>query len=81
VQEALELSNLLPQHVWRVADTADDTESTSVGDGGCELRAGSNIHASKKNGVVDLQEIGRNRLDLLCSNTISQVSLGCSGRQ
>jgi hypothetical protein len=74
VQEALELGNLLPQHVWRVADTTDDTETTSVGNGGCKLGASCNVHTSKQNWVVDLEEIGGDRLDLLCSYKISQVS-------
>jgi hypothetical protein len=78
VQEALELGNLLPQHVWCVADTADDTETASVGDGGGELRTGRNVHASKQNGMLDSQKLGGHRLDLFCI-LISQVSLVSHG--
>jgi len=65
LQEALELSNLLLEHVWRVADTSNDTETSGICDSSGELRASGNVHASKEDGVVDLQEIGRDRSDLL----------------
>lgn len=66
-QEALQLGDLFPQHVWGISDTTDDTETTGVGNCGGELRAGGNVHAGEDDGVVDLEEIRRNGLDLLCS--------------
>jgi hypothetical protein len=80
VQEALEFSNLLPQHVWRVADAANDTETASVGNGSGELRTGRDVHASKQNGVFDPQKLGRDRLDLFCI-LISHMYLVCCGEQ
>jgi len=65
LQKALEFCNLLLEHVWGVSDTSNDTKTSSICDGGGELRAGSNVHARKQNGVVDLQEIGGDRSDLL----------------
>lgn len=58
VEEALELGDLLLEHLGGVADTADNTETASVGDGSGELGAGSDVHASKNDGVVDLEELG-----------------------
>jgi len=65
VQVRLELSNLLAEHVWGVADTTDNTETTGIGDCGSELWASGNVHSSQNNWVVDLQEIGGGGADLL----------------
>ena len=66
-KEALELCNLLSEHVWCVSDTTNNTDSACIRDGCCELRTGGDVHASKHDWVVDLQEIGRDRADLLCN--------------
>jgi hypothetical protein len=68
VHVALELGDLLTEHVGGVSDTSDDTDTSSVGDGGSKLWAGGNIHTGKHDGVVDLQEIGERRAQLLCRN-------------
>lgn len=66
LEEALELGNLLTEHVWSVADTADDTDTAGVGDGGGELRPGGDVHAGKHDWVLDLEEIGGGGANLLC---------------
>lgn len=66
VEVALELSDLLAQHVRSVSDTTNDTETTSVGDSGSELRAGGNIHAREEDGMLDLEKIGDGGSELLC---------------
>lgn len=65
VEIALELSDLLAQHVRSVSDTTNDTETTSVGDSGSELRAGGNIHAREEDGMLDLEKIGDGGSELL----------------
>lgn len=65
IEEALELSDLLAQHVRSVSDTTNDTETTSVGDSGSELRAGGNVHAREEDGVLDLEKIGDGSSELL----------------
>jgi hypothetical protein len=62
---ALELVNLFPEHFGRVTDTTDDTETTSVGDGSGQLRAGSHVHTCQQDGVVDLEQIGEGGTDFL----------------
>lgn len=75
LQVSLELCDLLPKHVGCVSNTSNDTNTSSVGDSGCELRASGDVHASKHDRVVDLQEIGRDRADLLC-RSVSWASYG-----
>lgn len=57
-QEALELSDLLAEHIRGVTNTTEHTETTSVGDSGGQLGAGSHVHTCQQDGVVDLQKIG-----------------------
>ena len=75
LQEALQLCDLLPKHVWGVANTANDTNTSCVGDGGGELGTGSDVHAGQHDGVVDLEEIGRGGADLLCEKALSACSI------
>lgn len=65
VQVSLELGDLLAQHVWCVSDTTEDTDSSGVGHGSGELRSSSHIHASKHDGVLDLQQIRKLGAELL----------------
>lgn len=65
IQEAFQLCDLLPQHVGRVADAADNTQAAGVGDCGGEFRTGGDVHAGEHDGVVDLEEIGRCGAELL----------------
>jgi hypothetical protein len=65
MQVALELRNLLAQHVRGVADAANDTETSGIGDGRGKLGACGNVHTSQEDGVVDLQEISRHRSEFL----------------
>jgi hypothetical protein len=82
LQEALELRNLLSEHVWRVSDTSNDTETSGICDSSSELRAGGNVHARKQDRMVDLQEIGRDRSDLLCVGTsLVNLSSNVSSRE
>jgi hypothetical protein len=64
VEEALEFRDLFSEHVWGVADATDHTDATGIGDGCCELRTGSNVHASEHDGVCDLEQVGGDRTDL-----------------
>jgi hypothetical protein len=64
IQEALELCDLLSEHVWGVTNATDHTDAASVGDSCCELRASSNIHASEHDRVCDLEQVGGHRADL-----------------
>jgi hypothetical protein len=66
-QETLEFRNLLPQHVWGISDTTDNTETAGIRDGCGKLRTSCDVHASKKNWVVDLQEIRKGRPELFYS--------------
>jgi hypothetical protein len=82
LQVFLELGNLLSQHVWSVADAADDTQAASIGDGGGKLGAGSDVHAGEENGVVDLEQISDGGTDLLCSvASVSNRALGSGGER
>lgn len=65
LEETLELSDLLPEHVWGVSNTADDPDAAGVGDCSGELGACGDVHAGQHDGVVDLQEIGGDGPDLL----------------
>lgn len=76
VQEALQLCDLLAEHVWSVADTADDTDTTSVGHSGGELRTSGHVHASKHDWVLDLEQIGRGGAELLCFRSACLVAGG-----
>lgn len=64
---ALDLLYLLSQHVWGVAEATDNSQTSSIGDSGSELRTSRNVHASKEDGVSDLQEIRERSPDLFCS--------------
>lgn len=66
VEVRLELLNLLLEHLGGVADTANDTQTAGVGDGGGKLGAGSDVHARKQDGVLDLEKISDGSADLLC---------------
>lgn len=66
VEVLLELGDLLLEHLGGVADTTDDTHATGVGDGGSQLGTGSDVHAGKQDGVLDLEKIGDRGADLLC---------------
>ncbi len=65
LQIALELGNLVTEHLRSVSDTSDDTETTGVGDGRGQLGPGSHVHACQQDGVVDLEQISEGSLDFL----------------
>ena len=65
IQVALELSNLLSQHVRCVTDTTDDTKTSGVGNSSSELRTSGHVHTGQNNGVLDLKQIGELCADLL----------------
>jgi hypothetical protein len=77
VQKALEFGNLFLEHFWGVTNTTNDTETTSVRDSGSQLGAGSHVHTSEENWVVDLQEI-RDRSAKLLWITGVVLALGLS---
>ena len=70
VEVALQLSNLLAKHVWGVTNASKHTEASGIGDGGSELGTGSHVHAGKQNGVLNLQQVGELRADLLCTLSV-----------
>lgn len=63
VKEALQLGDLLLEHVRSVADTTDDTQTTGVGDSGGQLGASGHVHTSQQNWVVDLEQISDGSAD------------------
>ena len=73
VEEALELGNLLAQHIRGVSDTANNTKTTSVRDGGSELGTSGDVHARKEDGMLDLEKISDGSSELLCSGHISAI--------
>ncbi len=76
VQEALKLCDLLLQHLRRITNTANNAQTTGVRHRRRKLRAGRDVHAGEHDGVVDLQEIGNGRADLLyCFARPTGVSL------
>lgn len=66
VEVALELGDLVLEHVGGVADATDDAEAASVGDGSGQLGAGGDVHAGEDDGVLDPEHLGDGGLDLLC---------------
>lgn len=66
VEVALELGNLLLEHLWGVSDTADDAHAAGVGDGSRQLGTGGDVHAGQQDGVLDLEKISDGSADLLC---------------
>ena len=65
VQVLLQLVDLLPQHLGGVANTSNNTQSTSVGNSGSQLGASSHVHTSQQNWVVDLEQISNRGTDNL----------------
>ena len=65
LQEALELGDLFSQHVWGVADAANDTQPASVGNCGGELGAGCYVHTGEHYWVVDFEEVSDRCAELL----------------
>jgi len=53
LQESLQLRNLLSQHVWCVADAADDAQAAGIGDRGSEFGTSGHVHSGEHDGVVD----------------------------
>lgn len=76
-QVALELRDLLSEHVRCVTDATDDTEAAGVGDSSSELGTSSHVHASQHDGVLDLQQVGELGAELLWS--LSAAILRCYG--
>jgi hypothetical protein len=71
VQVALQLGDLLAEHVWRVPNAANDTQAACVCNGGSELGSGGHVHAGQHDGVLDLQQVGQLRADLLWDVSVS----------
>lgn len=70
VQVALQLGDLLTEHIRSITNTTDDTQTTGIGDRSSQLRAGGHVHTSQQNGVVDLKQIGDGSTDDLCGGDI-----------
>lgn len=71
MQEALELVNLLAEHLGGVTNTTDDTKTTGVSDCCSQLGPSSHVHACQHDGVVDLEQIGDGSADFLCKTAVS----------
>ena len=65
-QEGLQFCDLFPEHVWCVAHSSDDTETSCIGDCGCEFGTGGNVHSSEENRVVNFEEVGDRGAKYLC---------------
>jgi hypothetical protein len=68
IEVALELVDLLLEHLGGVADAADDTKTARVGDGSGELGASGDVHAGEQDGVLDPEQVGDGRANLLCED-------------
>lgn len=66
VEVALELRDLIAEHLRGVANATDDTETTGIGDGGSELGTSGDVHAGEQHGVLDLEKISDGGANLLC---------------
>ena len=66
VEVRLELLDLVLEHVGGVVDAAEDSEAAGVGDSSRQLGAGSHVHASQEDGMLDLEKISDGGADLLC---------------
>lgn len=66
LEERLQLGNLLAEHVWGVANSSDNTKTSGICNCGSKLWASRNVHTSKDNWVVDLEEVGGDRAELFC---------------
>jgi len=71
LEKALQLRNLFPQHVWCVADAADDAQAAGIRDCGSELGTGGHIHTGEHDRVVDLEEVGRCGAELFWGTGVS----------
>lgn len=83
-QETLQLGNLLPQHIWRVADASNDAETASVSDCSCEFWTCGYVHAGKHDRVVDFEEVGDRCSELLweeCQSSSCGGERGWGGHQ
>jgi hypothetical protein len=74
LQVLLHVFDLVPQHVGRVAHATNDTETTSVRDGGSKLGAGGNVHAGQQDGVLDAEHVGNGGPNLLYLRQMGRVS-------
>ena len=74
----LDLVDLVTEHGGSVADATEDTDTTGIGNSSSQLGAGSHVHTSQEDGVVDLEKIGDGSADLLCWGALVLVS-GVSG--
>jgi hypothetical protein len=67
VEEALQLGDLLAEHVRRVTNATEHTQTSGVGHGGSKLRACCYVHAGEQHRVLDLQQVGELCADLFCA--------------
>ena len=76
VKVALELLDLVAEHLGGITDTTNDTQTAGVGDSSGKLGASGNVHASKEDGVLDPQEVSDGSAELLCiTNDIFTLDL------
>lgn len=73
IQEALELCNLLTEHVGGVSDTSNDSQTTGVGDRSGQLRAGGHVHTRQEDGVIDLEQISKSSTDFFYKSRMALV--------
>lgn len=65
-EEALELVDLLLEHLWGVSNATNDTETTGIGDGGGKAGTRGDVHACEEDGVFDAEQVGDGSANLLC---------------
>lgn len=64
-QISLKLGYLFTEHIWCVANAANDAEPAGVGDSSGQLGARGYVHTSEHDRVVDLEEVGNRGAELL----------------
>jgi hypothetical protein len=75
IQVALQLGDLLTEHIRSITNTTDNAQTAGVGDSSRQLRASGHVHTSQQNGVVDLKQIGDGSADDLCGDDIVSTCL------
>ena len=73
----LQFGDLFPQHIRGVANAANDSQSTGIGDGCSESRSSRDVHACEHDWVIDFEEVSDRGAELLCGYTTSDCF--CSG--
>lgn len=69
-----EFSDLFLEHFGGIAQASDNTKATSIRHGGSEMGTSRDVHASKKDGMLDPEKIGGGSTNLLY-DVVSSLSM------